>query len=131
MNNDDRPDVGTPVSESDETFKEGSTNIFNQYVVGFSLEETRRDSALAHAIRYGQTAHLTDPFLDGARVLKFASKAEAYLRDGVEIEHLTHNEDTMTKVYLALRDVGLSEEKAIEAVSNMQNEGVLFRERDR
>lgn len=37
-------------------------------------------------------------------------------------------EETLFKVYKTLREVGLDEEKAIEAIREMQNAGILFRE---
>lgn len=41
-----------------------------------------------------------------------------------------HDENTMTKVYDALRaSLGLSDEKLVAAVSELQNRGILFRER--
>lgn len=42
---------------------------------------------------------------------------------------LTNTEETMAKVYQALGEVGLSEGQIINAVSAMQNSGILFRER--
>ncbi|QAY17184.1 hypothetical protein SEA_MADAMATO_66 [Streptomyces phage Madamato] len=38
--------------------------------------------------------------------------------------------DVMTKVYRALEDAGLEDREVQDAISEMQNEGVLFRERD-
>ncbi|QEQ93927.1 hypothetical protein SEA_KARDASHIAN_62 [Streptomyces phage Kardashian] len=38
--------------------------------------------------------------------------------------------DVMTKVYRALQDAGLEDGEALDAISAMQNEGVLFRERN-
>lgn len=37
--------------------------------------------------------------------------------------------DVMTKVYRALEDAGLEDREVLDAISAMQNEGVLFRER--
>ena len=39
-----------------------------------------------------------------------------------------HDADTMDKVYSALKLVGLDEAMVIEAVNEMQNNGILFRE---
>lgn len=44
-------------------------------------------------------------------------------------ENLTHSEETMQKVWGALLKAGLSEQKVIDVVSDMQNAGILFRER--
>ena len=41
----------------------------------------------------------------------------------------THNENTMYKVYAALSAVGIDIATATEAVDEMQNRGILFRER--
>lgn len=38
--------------------------------------------------------------------------------------------DVMTKVYRALEDAGLEDREILDAISEMQNEGVLFRERN-
>lgn len=40
-----------------------------------------------------------------------------------------HDDQTLTKVHNALWDVGLDEEQRIDAVTAMQNAGILFRER--
>lgn len=42
-------------------------------------------------------------------------------------EHFTEN--TLFKVYDALRKVGMDETQARDAISEMQNAGILFRER--
>lgn len=42
---------------------------------------------------------------------------------------LSYSEDTLFKVYEALRGQGLSETTIEDAVNAMQNEGILFRER--
>jgi len=39
------------------------------------------------------------------------------------------NEDTLHKVYAALEEAGLSKEQSLNAVNQMQNKGILFRER--
>lgn len=41
----------------------------------------------------------------------------------------THTEDTLNKVYEALSENGIVGQQAIDAVSTMQNKGILFRER--
>lgn len=41
----------------------------------------------------------------------------------------SHSEETMSKVYIALGDAGLSERQIIDAINKMQNSGLLFRER--
>lgn len=46
-------------------------------------------------------------------------------------ENLTHDENTLAKVYKALLDNGIFGEKAVGIVSAIQNEGILFRERRR
>lgn len=40
-----------------------------------------------------------------------------------------YNDGTMFKVYQALRRAGLSEPQALNAINEMQNDGILFRER--
>lgn len=41
-----------------------------------------------------------------------------------------HDEQTLTKVYAGLEAAGITGQDAIDAVNQMQNEGILFRERD-
>ncbi len=41
----------------------------------------------------------------------------------------THTGDTLSKVTAALRESGLEEQQITDAVSSMQNYGILFRER--
>lgn len=41
----------------------------------------------------------------------------------------THDENTMVKVLDALREAGLTDEKAHVCIGNMQRKGLLFRER--
>lgn len=41
---------------------------------------------------------------------------------------LTHTDETMQKVYKALREVGLNDDHINDAVMKMQNAGILFRE---
>ncbi len=43
-------------------------------------------------------------------------------------ENLTFTEDTLIKVYRALMKNGIVGQKAVDIVSDIQNEGVLFRE---
>jgi hypothetical protein len=40
-----------------------------------------------------------------------------------------YDENTLFKVYDSLRAAGLDEQKARETISDMQNKGILFRER--
>lgn len=44
------------------------------------------------------------------------------------MSELTHDENTLRKVYDALRRAGLSEQAATDAISDMQNQGIYFRE---
>lgn len=44
-------------------------------------------------------------------------------------ESLHYDENTLLKVYAALARAGLSPARALAAVNEMQNEGLLFRER--
>lgn len=43
---------------------------------------------------------------------------------------VTHSEDTLFKVYAGLAAAGISGQQAIDAVNQMQNQGILFREDD-
>jgi hypothetical protein len=44
------------------------------------------------------------------------------------VYRVTYSEETMQKVYQALRNTGLADQQAIYAVTTMQNAGILFRE---
>jgi len=48
---------------------------------------------------------------------------------GIIREIVHHNEQTLHKVSNALRRAGLGAQQAIDAISEMQNAGILFRER--
>lgn len=45
-------------------------------------------------------------------------------------EEETYNEETMAKVRVSLREVGVPEVIIVQAINSMQNSGILFRERD-
>lgn len=45
-----------------------------------------------------------------------------------EMASETHNDNTMLKVYNSLRRAGLSDQQVNDAVNQMQNDGILFRE---
>jgi hypothetical protein len=68
-------------------------------------------------------------FTEKNLVRTFDPKADAEKLEIVEIENLDYNENTLFKVNNALMAVGLSERDAHIAINNMQNEGILFRER--
>lgn len=44
-------------------------------------------------------------------------------------DHEYHDEDTLKKVYEALLEEGIYGSKALDVVSAIQNNGILFRER--
>lgn len=44
-------------------------------------------------------------------------------------EELVHTPETLQKVYAGLMDAGLTETQAVNAVFQLQNRGILFRER--
>lgn len=52
--------------------------------------------------------------------------SSAFEKVGQAVE--SYDEDTLLKVYACLTESGLTEEQAIDAVTCMQNKGVLFRE---
>lgn len=43
-------------------------------------------------------------------------------------EHMTHHESTLKKVYDAMTRVGLTDQQCIDAIFDMQNNGIYFRE---
>lgn len=45
------------------------------------------------------------------------------------IDSTQYDEDTLYKVYTGLEMAGVSGQQAIDAVNQIQNQGVLFRER--
>jgi hypothetical protein len=42
------------------------------------------------------------------------------------LDTLTHDEKTLVKVYEALEAAGISSDVAVDAVTEMQNRGILF-----
>ena len=44
-------------------------------------------------------------------------------------EELHHDEDTLKKVYEGLLKAGIFGQQAVDAVNQMQNQGILFREK--
>ena len=44
-------------------------------------------------------------------------------------ERISHSEDTLFKVYMALSKVGITGMLATNAVTEMQNSGIVFKER--
>lgn len=48
---------------------------------------------------------------------------------GFDRSYETHTEETLFKVAVGLREAGLSEDEIQHAISSMQNNGILFRER--
>ena len=63
-----------------------------------------------------------------AEVAGRAMRALRYLQ-GKETGEEYHDDQTLVKVYRALVASGASDTQAVEAISEMQNEGILFRER--
>lgn len=44
------------------------------------------------------------------------------------VYRVTHNDETMQKVYRALKGTGMPDQKVVDTVMAMQNAGILFRE---
>lgn len=72
----------------------------------------------------GMSDTLTVEFLDEA-LLK---PEESETPESHDTEALTHNEETLFKVHRALVRAGLDERQATGCISDMQNNGILFRE---
>lgn len=51
------------------------------------------------------------------------------MNEPVREEIETHDHNTLDKVYKGLTKTGLDHQQAVDAITNMQNEGILFRER--
>lgn len=62
------------------------------------------------------------------RILVVATEFTAWLAGPVEHEE-SHDEDTLHKVHQALMRAGLTEAQGLNAINEMQNGGILFRER--
>ena len=60
--------------------------------------------------------------------LGFLLAAACYAAAGGE--KLTFNDMTVHKVYRTLFDMGLERDKALDIVNDLQNKGILFRERE-
>lgn len=50
---------------------------------------------------------------------------------GRHAERVVHDDSTLAKVYFGLAQAGITGQLAIDAVNQMQNEGILFREREK
>ena len=93
-----------------------------------AFDEDRRREALSYAVGIcvaplngrGQSSIAT--------VVSAAKEFEAYLA-GQEPPVEYHDEDTLTKVYVGLESAGVTGQQAVDAVNQMQNKGILFRER--
>lgn len=62
-----------------------------------------------------RAARIVDELM--ALVLQFAS-----------VYRVTHNDETLQKVYQSMRRIGLTDQQVIDAVMATQNAGILFRE---
>jgi len=78
----------------------------------------------AGTFREGTARKLADAALENWAVIAERTRAN-YGPTGVR---LAHNEDTLFKVYEALREIGLSDAQIITAVNLMQNAGIYFKE---
>jgi hypothetical protein len=64
-----------------------------------------------------------------ATIAMRALRALRYLQGKEDDGEDYYDEETLVKVYRALVNSGASDRQAVEAISEMQNEGILFRER--
>lgn len=71
-------------------------------------------------------AHVVQPH--GSRVRR-ATRLERKRQNMIENNKEGFTENTLFKVYDSLRAAGLTEEQSREAINDMQNKGILFRER--
>lgn len=78
----------------------------------------------AGTFREGTAGKLAEAALENWAVIAERTRTN-YGATGVR---LTHSEDTLFKVYEALREAGLSDAQTITAVNLMQNAGIYFRE---
>ena len=83
-----------------------------------TTEEIRRDIALKGAIKLS-----INGVLPTREIVDTAKQFESYL--GAE----SYSDETLIKVADGLKEAGLSPEKVTDAISAMQNRGILFRER--
>lgn len=47
---------------------------------------------------------------------------------GIQLQELSATQETMYKVYDALKEAGLTQQQAFDAINQMQNAGIYFRE---
>lgn len=64
-----------------------------------------------------------------ARALEGQTKPRASFTNICDKEHLTYDETTLTKVHTALAGTGLNDGQILDIVNELQNAGILFRER--
>lgn len=84
-----------------------------------TLHSRDRLAALSEP-RGGQTVYVLPEFVNGRETRPYHRQAG---------EKLRHDEGTLTKVYDALATVGVIDQEAMDVVHEMQNAGILFRER--
>lgn len=81
--------------------------------------------AARRALGHTAPSDLSEDFHSASRCGEAGEPCPGCVR---ESQQLTHNEGTLRKVYDALGRAGLTEQQSIDAINDMQNNGLYFRE---
>lgn len=98
---------------------------------GFTPDEKDIQEAIGQAMGAASTCwdpmDCTGVFMT-ERASRIVDELMALVMQFTSVYRITHNDETMRKVYRGLRRAGLTDEQVINATMHMQNDGILFRE---
>lgn len=100
---------------------------------GFGFTPDQQDIKEVIGLALGAASVCWEP-MDGTgvfmdqRAAQIADELEALVLQFASVYRVTHSDETMQKVYQAMRKSGLEDQQVIDATMLMQNAGILFRE---
>lgn len=102
---------------------------------GCSKEEQIRAWSVEQAIDLNREGLNNGWACTNDSLVDMAAAIEKFVRDGgdndpIIEEELSYDESTLSKVYDALKESGISVDVGVDIVNSMQNKGILFRERE-
>lgn len=96
---------------------------------GHHIPGTIRDKYNPDSVaRCGGTHVCSQCQQDAANAATFTAEVVAPRPIGIQLQELTATQGTIYKVYDALKDSGLTRQQALDAINQMQNAGIYFRE---
>lgn len=100
---------------------------------GFGFTPDQQDMKEAVSLALGAASTAWDPMdCTGVFMSEFCGQMVDELMDLImqfaSVYRVTHSDETMQKVYQAMRKSGLEDQQVIDATMLMQNAGILFRE---